>query len=157
LPALRERREDILPLLLRFLSTLLSGAMPRLEPEFCERLTLHDWPFNVRELLLLARRLAVLHGDEPVLRAQHLPAGLGDGARPLNAMAAPAAVAESAAGDGESADVSLEALLGALRAEGGNVTRAAAKLAITRQRAYRLMDGQVDLSELSDKPRPKRR
>jgi transcriptional regulator of acetoin/glycerol metabolism len=36
--------------------------------------------------------------------------------------------------------VELPALLAALRAAGGNVTRAAAILGISRQRAYRLME-----------------
>jgi transcriptional regulator of acetoin/glycerol metabolism len=41
------------------------------------------------------------------------------------------------------------ALVGALRASGGNVTRAAVLLGITRQRAYRLMDtNAVDLDAL---------
>ncbi|MES1172802.1 MAG: sigma 54-interacting transcriptional regulator [Myxococcales bacterium] len=156
LPPLRERREDVLPLLLRFLGSLRSLPAPRIEPDFCERLTLHDWPFNVRELLLLARRLAVFHGDENVLRGQHLPPNMGDGARAPSSPPPPSKRPESTDSVAEHPSVSLETLLGALRAEGGNVTRAAAKLGITRQRAYRLMEGQVDLSALSDKPRPKR-
>jgi transcriptional regulator with AAA-type ATPase domain len=156
LPPLRERREDILPLLLRFLGSLRAGPLPRIEPDFCERLTLHDWPFNVRELLLFARRLAVLHGEEAVLRGQHLPPGMADGARQASvASAAPDAVVSSDS-NGANPSVGLETLLDALRAAGGNVTRAAAQLGITRQRAYRLMEGQVDLRTLSDRPRPKR-
>jgi transcriptional regulator with AAA-type ATPase domain len=157
LPPLRQRREDVLPLLLRFLGALRSAPTPRIEPDFCERLSLHDWPFNVRELLLLARRLAVFHGEESVLRGQHLPPGMGDGAREPSFAAAAPAVAELLESEAETLHVDLQKLLGALRAESGNVTRAAAKLGITRQRAYRLMEGQVDLNALSDKPRPKRR
>ena len=45
--------------------------------------------------------------------------------------------------------VELPALVVALRASGGNVARAAAMLGISRQRAYRLMEGQaVDLEAL---------
>lgn len=157
LPPLRERREDALPLLLRFLGALRAAPTPRIEPDFCERLALHDWPFNVRELLLLARRLAVFHGEESVLRGQHLPSDMGDGAREPSAAAAPPELAESIESGTETPGADLETLLGALRAERGNVTRAATKLGITRQRAYRLMEGQVDLNALSDKPRPKRR
>ena len=156
LPSLRERREDVLPLLLRFFCALRAAPTPRIEPDFCERLTLHDWPFNVRELLLLARRLAVFHGEESVLRGQHLPPGMGDGAREPSAPSA-GPVPDSFDAQGGNHPLSLETLLAALRAESGNVTRAAANLGITRQRAYRLMEGQVDLSALSDKPRPKRR
>ncbi len=154
LPALRERREDALPLLLHFLSKLRTVPVTRVEPDFCERLTLHDWPFNVRELLLLARRLAVFHGEESVLRGQHLPHAVGDGARqPSAGASAPSDLLEA---EDDARSVDLETLLSALRGAGGNVTRAASTLGITRQRAYRLMEGQVDLAALSDKPRPRR-
>ncbi len=155
LPALRERREDVLPLLLRFLGKLNQALTPRIEPDFCERLTLHDWPFNVRELLLLARRLAVFHGEEAVLRGQHLPPGMGDGAREPGGANPAAELSESLETD-EARNVDLETLLGALRGASGNVTRAAATLGISRQRAYRLMEGHVDLAALTGKPRPKR-
>ena len=47
--------------------------------------------------------------------------------------------------------VELPALLDALRAAGGNVARASAALGITRQRAYRLMEGHaVDLEALRE-------
>ena len=155
LPALRERREDILPLLLHFLGKLNPSLTPRIEPDFCERLTLHDWPFNVRELLLLARRLAVFHGEETVLRGLHLPAGMGDAARESSTASAAAELSESLEAD-EGRNVDLETLLSALRSASGNVTRAAATLGISRQRAYRLMEGHVDLAALTGKPRPKR-
>jgi transcriptional regulator of acetoin/glycerol metabolism len=45
--------------------------------------------------------------------------------------------------------VGLPALIAALRTAGGNVARASAILGITRQRAYRLMEGHgVDLGAL---------
>jgi DNA-binding NtrC family response regulator len=52
-PPLRERREDILPL---FASALPSDWL--LEPDLAEALLLHPWPYNVRELLQLARHAA---------------------------------------------------------------------------------------------------
>ncbi|HEV8548930.1 MAG TPA: helix-turn-helix domain-containing protein, partial [Polyangiaceae bacterium] len=45
--------------------------------------------------------------------------------------------------------IELPALVAALRTSGGNVARASALLGITRQRAYRLMEGHaVDLEAL---------
>ena len=45
--------------------------------------------------------------------------------------------------------IELPALIAALRTAGGNVARASAILGITRQRAYRLMEGHgVDLDSL---------
>jgi transcriptional regulator with PAS, ATPase and Fis domain len=73
LPPLRKRREDVLPLFSRLLEELGQGRVPAMESDFAERLCMHDWPFNVRELVLLAKRLLTLHGSDVTLRAQHLP------------------------------------------------------------------------------------
>src|SRR6478609_4123782 len=64
LPPLRERRAEI---------PYLFARLPSVDVRVVERLCLYDWPFNVRELGLLVRRLLVLHGTEPMLKLQHLP------------------------------------------------------------------------------------
>jgi len=151
LPPLRERRADIPLLFSHFLRELRPGNMPRLEPEFVERLVLHDWPFNVREVLQLARRLAVLQGAESVLRAQHLPREMS-----LEAESKPAAAAAPTDPPLAPKAIDLASLLAALRATGGNVTRAAAQLGVTRQRAYRFLEEQsVDLATLAGPRRSK--
>jgi transcriptional regulator of acetoin/glycerol metabolism len=152
LPPLRRRKEDVLPLFARLLDELGQGHAPAIESDFAERLCMHDWPFNVRELVLLAKRLLTLHGSEVTLRAQHLPERIagGSGAPPLVAGSA-AAKPPGAEGpvSGPPEPVELPALVVALRASGGNVARASAMLGISRQRAYRLMEGQaVDLEAL---------
>jgi hypothetical protein len=43
-----------------------------------EQICLRDWPPDVRDLLLLARRMLAFHGQEPALRMAHLPAALRD-------------------------------------------------------------------------------
>ena len=157
LPPLRQRREDVLPLFSRLLESLGGGQAPAFESDVAERLCLHDWPFNVRELVLLVRRLLALHGTETTLRAHHLPERIGEGAsaspsddRPAAALA-PAARASARQDPPE--PVQLPALIVALRASGGNVARAAAILGISRQRAYRLMEGQaVDLEAIRGDP-----
>jgi len=65
LPPLRERRDDI-PVLARhfaeqFASHLRRGV-PRLDPEFLNRLQAHNWPGNVRELANFMRRVITLSG-----------------------------------------------------------------------------------------------
>jgi len=151
LPPLRERRSDIPLLLSHFLAGLKESRLPQLEPEFVERLVLYDWPFNVREVLQLARRLAVLQGAESVLRAQHLPREMS--AEGEASSSGPQNVAEPAEA---SSTLDLERLMDALRATGGNVTRAAAQLGVSRQRAYRLLEEQsVDLATLSGPRRSK--
>ncbi len=155
LPPLRSRREDVSPLFSHFLTELGEGAVPSVEADLVERLCLHDWPFNVRELLLLVRRLMVLHGGESTWKASHLPGRIGtpsptqtvtaETARPLPGPPKAAIKAEPLE------PVELPALVSALRASGGNVARAAAMLGISRQRAYRLMEGQaVDLEGLRE-------
>jgi DNA-binding NtrC family response regulator len=115
-----------------------------------ERLCTHDWPFNVRELVQLVRQLLVLHPGESLLRASHLPGRIGAGgpdALPGKLPSKPLRAENVSAGEA----VELPALLVALRASGGNVARASAMLGITRQRAYRLMEGHaVDLDAIRE-------
>lgn len=152
LPPLRERRADIAPLFWHFLRELRPNDTPELEPEFVERLVLHEWPFNVREVLQLARRLSVLQGAETVLRVQHLPREMR-----LAAASSPSHPAPQAQPSSAPPALDLASLLAALQAAGGNLTRAAAQLGVTRQRAYRLLEEQsVDLATLSGPRRPKR-
>jgi len=160
LPPLRNRREDVPPLFSHLLGELSDGHAPAVEGDVVERLCVYDWPFNVRELVLLVRRLLVLHGGASTLTARQLPERIAPRAEeapaagPASATAAPAA-SPAAAAPGE--PVELPALIAALRAAGGNVARASAMLGITRQRAYRLMEGQaVDLEALRNPGEPER-
>jgi len=159
LPPLRQRREDVLPLFSRLLEGVGRGRAPAFETDVAERLCLHDWPFNVRELVLLVRRLIALHGAETTLRGAHLPERIGQAGAPAGSGASPVAAAPGATpvpggpGAAPAEPVQLPALVAALRASGGNVARAAALLGISRQRAYRLMEGQsVDLEALRGTP-----
>lgn len=146
LPPLRERREDVIPLFTQLLAEGRGGQMPALDSDFAERLCVYDWPFNVRELVLLAKRLVVVRGPGGTLTPADLPSRMRE-----TTAAAPAG--ETAAAE----PVQLPALIAALRAAGGNVSRAAALMGITRQRAYRLMDGHaVDLESLRSGGEPRR-
>ena len=64
LPALRERRGDVLLLLRHFLSTQIRGDTVRWNARFAELLLLHDWPMNVREVRSVAQRMAIRAGVE---------------------------------------------------------------------------------------------
>ena len=78
LPPLRDRREDVAPLFSQLLRDIVgAGPVPAVEGELVERLCLYDWPFNVRELVQLVRRLLVLRASETTLRAEHLPDRIG--------------------------------------------------------------------------------
>ena len=153
LPPLRERREDVLPLFSHLLKSIGRGQAPTFESELAERLCLHDWPFNVRELVLLVRRLLALHGTEATLQARHLPERIGEDAAGAGSSkpptTTPAASGRASADLAPAEPVQLPALMVALRTSGGNVARAATILGISRQRAYRLMEGEsIDLEAI---------
>jgi transcriptional regulator of acetoin/glycerol metabolism len=146
LPPLRERRAEVPYLFTRLLVQGSGSRPPEVEARVVERLCLYDWPFNVRELSLLVKRLLVLHGAEELLKVKHLPPRLHGEATPAGHASAPS----NAAAELESPD--LARLLEALRASNGNVARAAQALGISRQRAYRMMQGrpEVDLEALRE-------
>ncbi len=118
LPPLRERREDIAPLFLRLLHDLEAKSERRaaraIDSKLIEALLLYDWPLNIRELVLLARRMLAMHGGEPALKRAMLPSRMIDakgenagvlpagplvaaGAEPRASAAPPAPVAPRAA------------------------------------------------------------
>jgi transcriptional regulator of acetoin/glycerol metabolism len=151
LPPLRARREDVPTLFCQLWTALGQGMQPSLEFDFVERLCVHDWPLNVRELVLLVRRLLVFHANEPSLHAGHLPARIGDaGDRPGLLQPSPETAADKSSAVAAALErVELPELVAALRAAQGNVTQASTLLGITRQRAYRLIEGHaLDLDGL---------
>lgn len=154
LPPLRERRAELPYLFTRMLVAGAGSRPPEVDARLVERLMLYDWPFNVRELGLLVKRLLVLHGAEGQLKLKHLPARLRG--EPSLAAAPVAAVSAAAAVESDLEPPDLERLIDALRASNGNVARAAQSLGISRQRAYRMMQGraEVDLDALREAGEP---
>lgn len=132
-PPLAERRADIPILLAHFLRFHSGGHAPAVDGKLLEHLLLRSWPGNVRELQLLARRLLALHGHEPVLRRSMVET---DGSAPSGEPKARGAQRRGA----EDAESDLERFRQCLR-QHGNVSRAAQEAGISRQRAYRLLDG----------------
>jgi DNA-binding NtrC family response regulator len=73
LPPLRSRIEEVPHLFARLLAVHAAGRKPPdMDAGFVERLCCYDWPLNIRELSLLARRLLALHGDNAVLKRAHI-------------------------------------------------------------------------------------
>jgi len=147
LPPLRERPAELPYLFAQLLLDHSGGRPPEVDARLVERLCLYDWPFNVRELVLLVKRLMVLHGGERALKLWHLPERMRETATKDGPEPAVEAVSEPP---------ELSELAAALRASGGNVAKAAASLGISRQRAYRMMQGrtEIDLESLRDQEQP---
>jgi two-component system NtrC family response regulator len=139
LPALRERRGDILPLAESF-ARRFGGEDVKISREAAAALTAYDWPGNVRELENAVERAVVLGGDARTIDVADLPPA-------LLAPTPPPAVAAEFPPEG----VNLEAierawLTNALRHTGGNRTRAAKLLGITRQTLlYRIEKHGIDI------------
>ncbi len=153
IPPLRERREDIAALALRFLAEFrgTAGGTAEIAPEAMALLEDYAWPGNVRELRNAMERAAILcRAGEPVM-PEHLPpldppplvgldppplVGLDPPPRPATADD-PADVAGEAATTIGAAERKL--VEQALAASGGNIVAAARRLGISRGRLYRSM------------------
>jgi DNA-binding NtrC family response regulator len=142
LAPLRLRRSDTGFFFGYFLRKLSGGRPPRVDPKLLERLLLYAWPNNVRELSLLTQRLLVVHGQEPILKQAMLPQAFGRSeAHPSTPPGSEADGGEALSTPEDRNQHDLRLLREALAACDGNVSRAAVKAGISRQRAYRLMTG----------------
>jgi transcriptional regulator with PAS, ATPase and Fis domain len=138
LPPLRQRVVELPYLFCKMLEKQVRGTPPTLDPAFVEALCLYDWPFNLRELDRVAKQLWALNGDQKTLLRSHLPERFREKAPGELPRGDPPRRHRARSAEGR--DVGLDDLLAALRGAQGNVTHAADKLGITRQKAYRLME-----------------
>jgi DNA-binding NtrC family response regulator len=124
LPALRERREDILPLAEFFIAKHVRGALaPKLSPCAEDALLAYDWPGNVRELESAIVR-AVHVAREGSIRAGDL--GLRDARRQQDAqLPAPSSRSYKLAKREVLDAFERQYLTRLMKEHGGNVTRAA--------------------------------
>lgn len=128
LPSLRERREDLLPLVERLLeelgATAADGAPMRSE-QFRDKLARHSWPGNVRELRNYVERCLALNAQPPISeRSPRGATGTSEVLQPLKAAR-------------EAFDKRyLECLL---RRHGRNMSAAARAAGIDRANLYRMV------------------
>jgi len=121
-PPLRERRDDILPLVRRFAGEF-CGAAVHLSPQATQCLLTHTWSGNVRELRNAIQRACLLcRGD--VIMPEHLPPKMA---------ALASAPANVDADRNRLSQVERATILATLDECGGNRTHAAAKLGISRR------------------------
>jgi two-component system, NtrC family, response regulator AtoC len=139
LPPLRERGEDILLLAEHFLqrfSTKYGKQVRRLDPKAADALLKYPWPGNVRELSHVVER-AVLWSSESSLQADHLTLGTHLPTERLNT--APDGGFDVPGSVGDLSQWERSMIERALLETGGNQTKAAQRLGITRDTLrYRL-------------------
>jgi two-component system, NtrC family, response regulator AtoC len=160
-PPLRERKEEIAPLVRHFVEKYrrrYHGGLEQVPPDVMERFHSYDWPGNVRELENLVRRLVVLRDPAMVLgelaqgRGGPIPPAVNAATNvvarvdPANPMHAPLPedaplkdVARRAARIAER-----EAILRALMRTGWNKRKAAKRLQISyKALLYKIKDCQI--------------
>jgi two-component system response regulator HupR/HoxA len=161
-PPLRERGEDLDILIDHFMARLAArlGRTKRLAPATRGLLKAHRWPGNVRELQNEIERVWVLSGDDPLIHPEHLSRNVAQGylqrgqakdAQPPGAVAAaspePVLDEEPLYRVVERAErQTIERVLGKV---GGNRTRAAQTLGISRRNLIRKLE-QLGLSAADD-------
>jgi two-component system, NtrC family, response regulator len=145
LPPLRERKEDIPLLVQHFIAKYdqrLGKKVDRVDDEAMQTLLGYSWPGNIRELENLMER-SVLFADGPVILGSSLPDALRERAPgpatpiaavgPLGAIAAPSGASMKEIVRQAQAELEKELIGRALEETGGNVTRAAKRLQISRK------------------------
>ena len=141
LPPLRERREDI-PLLADALLARAAReagkAVPVLPHEVLAALVAHEWPGNVRELENEMRRLVVMAAGE--VRLEHLSASVVERRSPLASRGGTAVIEPGANIRDAVAELEQRSIEAALEAAGGNKSRAAKTLGISRFALQRKLD-----------------
>lgn len=134
LPPLRERREDVLPLF-----SLPFGGAPRMTHSLAEALLLHSWPFNVREVLAVAREVLASGTPQAPYGIEAFQARLAAAHAPEASTAKPKRDTKvSARGASAAARPPDARTLAALLAKaGGNVADVARELGRSRRQVYR--------------------
>ncbi|MCK4272031.1 sigma 54-interacting transcriptional regulator, partial [bacterium] len=126
-PPLRERSEDIPPLVEHFLRARGRG-LDDMDKNALDQLVVYHWPGNVRELENVIERAVILAGEERI-GLSHLPF--------LPSAQTPAS---STGGDLNLEQLERESILLALQQTGGNKSEAARLLGVTRRALYSRME-----------------
>jgi two-component system response regulator HydG len=132
IPPLRERPDDIEPILMTFLNTARVERGTRIraiDPGALKMLQVHDWPGNVRELHNVVEWLTITCRDE-IIRTEHLPASVrGERVRhPETPSENPSLLAFGLSFQ----EMEKKMLEEALRTSSGNVSEASRLLKMTR-------------------------
>ena len=144
LPPLRERPEDIEPLMHHMLKQLGGSHPPHVNPDVVERLRSYQWPGNVRQLRNCLER-AVLLSNEGVITPHELPPEIArlNGSMPLSPVPPPSMAGVNMTGDAAGPntaslrDVEKQQIIAALEKTGWHRGKAAEMLGISPSTLYR--------------------
>lgn len=160
IPPLRDRPSEVAPLARRYVRVFaarLGRSVPELQPESLAALSAHTWPGNIRELRNVIERAVLLCADAPI-GPEHLRLTNDEPAKSSRAAAEtdphgpesrpddterfplPEPTAEPASLKSEMATLEREKILAALDECGGNQTRAAKLLGMSRNTLIRKLD-----------------
>ncbi|MCD6379923.1 sigma 54-interacting transcriptional regulator [bacterium] len=132
IPLLRDRREDIFPLVAHFLekySKKMKKGKITILPEVTKDFLSYEWPGNVRELENTIERALALSGDSHVLTKEHFPQFTDKGG--INTV-----VKEKDSLKQNLKSVEKQIITEALSKTGGKVTKAAKLLKVSRQHIH---------------------
>jgi transcriptional regulator with PAS, ATPase and Fis domain len=136
LPPLRERRDDI-PLLVEHFLQRPPHREWTIAPAALEKLVAYRWPGNIRELANVIERAKIL-ADDPVITLAQLPENIVQPAQPgAGFQRAAKAIAPK---PDQLVTMERDHLLAVLQREGGNKSRTAEALGLTRRSLYRLLE-----------------
>jgi DNA-binding NtrC family response regulator/pSer/pThr/pTyr-binding forkhead associated (FHA) protein len=133
-PPLRDRKSEVRPLAERFAlkyARELKQSPSGFSPEAMSLLEAYPWPGNIRELRNAIERAVVL-APSGTIEAEHLPPRVREGARAARS-GAPIVVGEGVDVREQIAEVERAAIVTAMEECGGNQTRAAQKLGLSRR------------------------
>lgn len=148
MPPLREKREDI-PVLVNYFLDKLSrpGRKKRLSKEALSLLTAYDWPGNVRELSNVIERAVIVSNEREEIVADDLSEGMVNPVSAVTELKEPRALGKILS----LAEMETEYIRTVLDSVGGNKSRAARLLGISRKNLYDRMtvSGETDKGGLT--------
>ncbi|HEY3277953.1 MAG TPA: sigma 54-interacting transcriptional regulator [Syntrophorhabdaceae bacterium] len=134
-PPLRERKDDIPLLVDHFLQKLARGGRKKiLSPEVTDLLMDYSWPGNVRELANVLERMVLISGNRSEIKVEDFPQTMME--KPATGRV-PAPGTQSSDGVAELSRIEREYVESVLNSVGGNKSKAARLLGISRRKLYR--------------------
>ena len=139
IPPLRAREGDVFHIAEHIMEKLAARhgvPTPKISWEVHEALARYDWPGNIRELENLLERAIILANGGEEITVDHIPGDL----TPTTGPRVSGAEVSSGSGEENLDTIERSAIMAALRANHGNVSRTAHRLGVSRNTLYRKIE-----------------